>query len=536
MRRELIIPVPIYLFALIFLLSVCSCNSGNHTQFTGISYYLSPDGDDGNPGTLLKPLKSLDKLTSLRLKPGDNVFLHGGMVFNGTLILDSLDKGRSDSKVSVSSYGSGRAVINGGNAEGLIVTNCEEFVFSNVNIEGSGRKDGNKTDGILITGSRSFVLDSIEVSGFLHSGVHVHIGSDIEIKHVYAHDNGFAGINLTGTTIYSTTDFDNQNICIAYCKADNNPGDPTVTDNHSGNGILVSSGKNCIIEYCEASNNGWDMPWTGNGPVGIWVWDCTEVLIQHCISHDNKTNPVAKDGGGFDLDGGVSESVIQYCISYNNQGAGFGLFEFGAGKPWENNTVRYNISSNDGILNPGSVSVWKGEGPGVMRNCEIYNNTFINDTEGGVSLYILNNCPGFNFRNNIFIYRTDLLFKGQKLKTELFQGNCYWRTDSNRSILGFSNLKEWAVATGNEMLDKNFVGVNNDPLLSDRNKLSVTDPLTIDYRTVSGFSLQAESPLIDKGLYLKELFNSDIPQKDLAGTLLPVNSGYDIGAIEFIKR
>jgi hypothetical protein len=197
MIRKLNFPISfsICFITIIFSLYCCSGNSDSLKKSLGRSYYLSPGGDDGNPGTLAKPLKSLTNLNSIRLNPGDNVFLEGGKVFNGTLILDSLDKGNRDNKVLVSSYGSGRAVINAGNAEGLIVANCGEFVFCNVDIVGSGRKDGNKTDGILITRSQRFILDSIDVSGFLHSGVHVHIGSDIEIKHVYAHDNGFAGHN-----------------------------------------------------------------------------------------------------------------------------------------------------------------------------------------------------------------------------------------------------------------------------------------------------------------------------------------------------
>ena len=182
--------------------------------------------------------------------------------------------------------------------------------------------------------------------------------------------------------------YDNENIYIGHCIAENNPGDPAVKDNHSGNGILASSVKRGTIEYCEAFNNGWDMPWTGNGPVGIWIWDCRDIIIQYCIAHDNKTRPGAGDGGGFDLDGGVSNSVIQYCLSYNNQGAGYGLFEFGAAKPWENNIIRYNISQNDAIFNTGSVAIWRGEA-GVMRNCEIYNNTFYNNTSTGIYNFIL---------------------------------------------------------------------------------------------------------------------------------------------------
>jgi hypothetical protein len=46
------------------------------------------------------------------------------------------------------------------------------------------------------------------------------------------------------------------------------PGDPSILNNHSGNGIVVGNAEKVTIEYCEAANNGWDMPRQGNGPVG----------------------------------------------------------------------------------------------------------------------------------------------------------------------------------------------------------------------------------------------------------------------------
>jgi len=524
------------LLILLFITGILiGCTNGNNNT-SGGSYYLSPDGDDGNPGTLAKPWKTIEKINGLNIKPGDRILFEGGKVFSGTLRLDSMDKGIATKKVIIGSYGKSAAVIDGGEAEGIVVSDCEEFILKNLKVTGKGRKDGNQKDGIFISNSAKFRVDSIEVSGFQKAGLHVYICRDLEIKNVYAHDNGFAGINLTGTTIYNKTDFDNENIYIGYCVADNNPGDPTVLNNHSGNGILVASAKNCIIEYCEASNNGWDMPWTGNGPVGIWIWDCKKVTIQHCISHDNKTNPVAKDGGGFDLDGGVSESVIQYCISYNNQGPGYGLFEFGAGKPWENNIIRYNISSNDGILNPGSVAVWKGEGTGIMRNCEIYNNTFYNDTSSGVSLHLLNNCEGFTFRNNIFVYRKNFLTTGQEAKTEQFQGNCYWSLSGNKSFMGCRSIHEWSIATGNEIVDGHFTGIFADPLLLNPGNISLSDTKELNYRSVSGYSLRPGSPLIDKALDLKKNFNQMVGSEDLVGTVIPQMNGYDVGAIEFVKQ
>jgi hypothetical protein len=523
----------------ICLMLITSC-TGNHrgrinSTGSGKCYYVSPKGDDTNPGSIIKPWKTISKVSNTDLNPGDSVLLEGGAVFRGTLILDSADSGDANKKVVIGSYGKERATINAAASEGIIVRNCKNFVIRSLIIEGSGRKDGNITDGVFITQSDSFNIDSLELFGFQHSGLHIRICSDAIVKNIYAHDNGFAGIHLTGTTIYDTVNYDNRNIYLGYCTAENNPGDPTVLDNHSGNGILASSVKGGTIEYCEAFNNGWDMPWTGNGPVGIWLWDCSDVKIQYCISHDNKTRPGAKDGGGFDLDGGVSNSVIQYCLSYNNQGAGIGLFEFGAGKPWENNIIRYNISQNDGLMNGGSVFIWCYAKGGAMRNCEIYNNTFYNNTSTGFSLAIENNCPGFVFRNNIFVFRNDFLIPGQKIESELFQSNVYWSLAGNRKIAGYSTLEDWAAKTGNEKFDGKLVGKFADPDLLNPGSLLLTDPLKLNQENLSAYSLKPSSLMIDKGLDLKKLFNIDPGLHDLAGTPVPQGEGFDPGALEYIN-
>ena len=39
--------------------------------------------------------------------------------------------------------------------------------------------------------------------------------------------------------------FTNHRIYIGYCKAENNPGDPTELKNHSGNGIVVGFNDQC---------------------------------------------------------------------------------------------------------------------------------------------------------------------------------------------------------------------------------------------------------------------------------------------------
>ncbi|MGQ9620616.1 MAG: right-handed parallel beta-helix repeat-containing protein, partial [Bacteroidales bacterium] len=421
MHKIILKILPVFTFLILF--SECSERKSR-------SFYLSQDGNDSSSGTFKKPWKSVERINSEILQPGDKIFFRGGETFKGTLIIDSIDV-TGGNKLIISSYGIDRAVINGGASAGIHFINAHDFVVSNLLIEGDGRKSGNSSDGFIISYCDNFFIDSIEIYGFQHSGLKVSDCKNAVIQNVIAHDNGFAGIHVTSEIANHPTDYGNEHITISYCRAYNNPGDPTVVKNHSGNGILVSSVKGGTIEYCEAYNNGWDMLWTGNGPVGIWIWDCTDFLIQYCVSHHNKTNPFAKDGGGFDLDGGVSQSVIQYCISYCNQGAGYGLFEFGASKPWENNILRYNLSYNDGLLNDGSVAIWKDKNAELMRNCEIYNNTFYNDTLRGISFSAITNCNGIVFTNNIFVFRKNFLDTGQSIVDEKFITNCFYGLQEN---------------------------------------------------------------------------------------------------------
>jgi len=120
---------------------------------------------------------------------------------------------------------------------------------------------------------------------------------------------------------------------------------------HTGNGIVLSSVDSGMIEYCTAFNNGefCENP-TSGGPIGIWVWDSRGVTIQFCESYDNKTGNFA-DGGGFDLDGGCVNCIMQYNYSHGNHGAGYGIYQYSNAREFKNNIVRYNISKNDGLNN-----------------------------------------------------------------------------------------------------------------------------------------------------------------------------------------
>ncbi len=491
-------------------LFLTDCRNGNAT---GRSFYVSPSGNDDNDGTLLSPLRTIERVNRMILSHGDTILFEGGAIFNGTFRIDSIDSGDESGYVVIGSYGSGKAILDGGNKEGIIADNAEYFKILNLLVRGKGRKTGNSTDGIYISTSENFSLDNLEVFGFQHSGINILGSKNARITKILSHDNGFAGISAGGKHLNHPDLYDNYNLFISNCKAYNNPGDPTILNNHSGSGILAASVNGGTIEYCEAFNNGWDMPWTGNGPVGIWIWDCNNVTIQYCMSHDNKTNPVAADGGGFDLDGGVSNSLIQYCLSWSNQGPGFGLFEFGASKVWENNVIRYNISRNDGIRNGGSLSVWKGENGGTMRNCAIYNNTFYNDTARGISVWFTTAVKGFTFANNIFLYKGSFLGNKQVLSSDDFSGNCVFHLSGN----------------GSGVSPKPRFGTFIDPKMEDPRRKIVNDPKLLNESNLGGFTIN-ESALKGSGIDPGSPFGFANSYIGITGSSLKNENKIEIGA------
>lgn len=239
--------------SIICLISVaCLHYSCQKTKAAHYIYYVSQEGDDGNPGSEERPFKTLNKINAINLEPGDQVLFKGGEVFDGTLWLD-LD-GRQSQPIIISSYGGGQATINGGAKEAVIISG-KYFELRQINAKGLGRKTGNTTNGILLSKASDAKVEDIVTAGFQKSGLELLSGNRIQLTNIRANENGFCGILISGRLNDRS-----KNVIIKNCVATNNPGDPTVLDNHSGNGILVGMSDSVLIDHCAASGNGWDMP------------------------------------------------------------------------------------------------------------------------------------------------------------------------------------------------------------------------------------------------------------------------------------
>lgn len=362
----------------------------------GADYYVSPQGSDSNSGSQSQPWQSLAKVNQMTFQPGDRILLEGGKSFLGTLRLDGRSSGTHEKKIAISSYGENRAIIQAGKASAIIADSCDFLVISQLHCMGLGRKDGNSDSGVRVEHADEVEITQLEVEGFQHSGIALSDVQNGRVSQVYAHNNGYAGISCHGGV--------SKNLYIGHCLAENNPGDPTILDNHSGNGIVVGGKiQNALIEYCEARYNGWDMPRKGNGPVGIWAHDADHVIIQYCISHHNRST--GTDGGGFDFDGGVTNSILQYNYSHDNHGAGYLICQYSGAPVFRKNQVRYNISQDDGLTNhDAGIYIYVDAG---MEDSDIFNNTIFNSKGAavafGVERHYKGPLPRMTFRNNIFV-------------------------------------------------------------------------------------------------------------------------------------
>jgi hypothetical protein len=467
-------------------------------------------GSDSNDGTAGHPWQTIDRVNHTRFAPGDRITFTGGQTFKGTLRFVREESGTANRPITLRSTRSTSrqdpATLDGGADNGIELTDCSYITVRDLKIVGCGRKNGSDGAGIHLVRTSNVTVRAVDISGFRNGGVSTEGDANTQLIAVITHDNGSAGITVDGG--YDAIPRV-KNLLIRDCRADNNPGDPKNLTNHSGNGIVVGGVDGVLIEYCEASNNGWDMPRDGNGPVGIWGWNCDRLTIQHCISHDNKSP--GTDGGGFDFDGGVTNSILQYNLSYHNMGCGYLLCQFPGASRWRHNVMRYNISVDDGTKNFHSgIGLWIGGGD--FSDAEVYNNTIIN-REHAVST--LGEVPGFVYRNNIFLTGSHVLdaTQGGSYAKSRFAHNLYWST-GNAAIYrdektAYTTLAEWAAATGQETTDGMPTGLQADPELALPEDTALLPTLPARMRDMPAVRLLPGTPAIH------------------AGVEIPANGGYD---------
>jgi hypothetical protein len=528
-------------------------------------YHVSPTGDDAGSGKAAAPWRSIDRVNRGAYGPGDRILFQGGAEFAGNLVLTARAS-RSDpaDPISVGSSGRGRATIRAGRGTAVRVDDLGGVVIHDLVVLGDAR-GANEGFGVLVLHRRADAarlggirVEGVEARGFRWAGIYVgglptglpafsdqeagRLGfADVRIRRCVALENTYNGIYVDGAGKEGATGYANRDVAIIECTAADNSGDPRYTANHSGNGILLADTDGGLIERCIAHGNGAANAGRTGGPVGIWTYASNRVTIQSCESFGNRTGGRA-DGGGFDLDGGVTCSMIQYCYSHDNDGPGFLVWNYeGAPHRLADNVLRYNISAGDGRKHRyGGISVGTSEAP--VHDLLVHNNTVyatrIPDGDQSCVRIWERAGDGLRFVNNLFVTREGVPAvlceaRGEGVR---FAGNAYWAVEGRPEIRDgarFDGLGAWRAATGQERHRGGDVGLEADPRLVGLTADGAVGAVGLP-ADPGAFRLRASSPLIDAGLDLDGPPAGGHGGRDFRGTPLPQGPRPDIGANEYV--
>lgn len=515
-------------------------------------YFVSASGADAHAGTSpADAWRTITRVNNQTLRPGDRVFFEGGQTFSGNLYLDASEAGTAAAPIVIASYGADRATIYADTGTGILAYDTSGIVIRDLYVVGSGSttNTGNGVfffndlpGGVKLPFVRVDHVDAVQFgeAGILVGGNGDNSGfDDVRITNAIASDNRKQGI-----FVYSLSANTHRNVYIGFCRAFRNSGQAGLQFN-SGNGITLSGVDGGIIERSVAHDNGW-LSDASNGPIGIWTYESTNVVIQYNESYANKTGGT-KDGGGFSIDNNTSNSLLQYNYSHDNTGAGLQLAHKPDNLVHSGNVVRYNITQNDGRKNNyAAIQLW-----GRIRNAEIHNNTvYVKFTSAAAArgVYIKNSSieaqdvEHVHLRNNIII-TTSTTKLVEVTPTQLdgaidlrFENNAYFSATATPKYLWgsvtYTSLASWRTATGQETVNGTAAGFEGDPLLKAAGAAATLDDATAIDR-IEAYRLNPGSRAINAGLDLFTLAGVRMGTADYYGTATPQGAAYDIGAHEF---
>jgi hypothetical protein len=495
-------------------------------------------GRDSNLGTSPgAPWRTLARLQRGHYRGGDAILMHGRQRFAGTLRLGrgtvALTSARA--ALTIGSYGGAAATIAPRRGSGVVAINVAGVHVTGIEVAGQDRDCRRGARGIFFdarnlhgtTLDHGIRIDHVDVHGFCDG---IAIGSEddhsrfahVRIDAVRAHDNGDAGVITYDPAL---AQHDIRDVTVDHTAAYRN-------DNQGG--IVLFGVDGGVVDHSVASANGR----RSGGGVGIWAFDANRIVLQHNESYGNLTT--GKDGDGFDLDGGVSNSVMQYNYSHDNQGIGLLVCACVPYYEMHNDLVRFNISENDGssrVTQPSGVYIYGGE---RFTGLDLVSNTAYSAAGAGPLVMIDEAHVPFahvHVRNNVFVAGAGKpllrVFPAGSVDLAL-QGNDWWAEGGSFRVdwvrARFSTLAAWRAATGVETLAGRPVGLSADPMLCALGQGGTVFPRAP--RTLTTYRVRAGSPLLDAGLDLPRLFGTRVGPFDFASRRVTYGRGYDIGAYE----
>ncbi len=497
-------------------------------------YVEASTGNDAKSGTsVTQAWKTLGKVSSEwsrgRFLPGDTILFRG--VFSGRLSLGAASKGTAT--VPIVLRGNGATIVPGANEKAIDAVNVSGVEIRALDVTAPGRAV-HTTECVLFyysTGAtyRNVVLRGMKITGCGSHALWIGSYGGSTLTDVLV-DGLDLSASVNGLAVQGDRRGAIQRITITNTDSHDHPGRRGYTYG-SGNGIQIGQVIDGLIERSRAWNNGADNDHVTAGPVGIWTWESTRVTIRYNEAWGNRTARI--DGGGFDLDGGSQDCVLEYNYAHDNQGSGFLAYQYAGVGPWSNNVIRFNISERDGMgLNQGG-SIRLGSASGTsLTSGWIINNTVFTDNSGawrGSALYLHATASGgVRIANNIFVARNGAwLIRNLGSTGYTVAGNNYWTAGGAWEVLWagatYRSLSAFR-ATGKE---KNS-GTDVDPRLAAPGTGGTLSGRVVGQQPAA-YALQASSTMPGAGYDLRPV-NAPLPATDYFGAPLPLASFRAVGA------
>jgi hypothetical protein len=522
---------------------------------TATKYYIHPEiGNDNNSGiSIMHPIKTLAKVSSLKLYPGDEILLAAGYTFEGMLKLEK-KSGDSKNPILIGSYQwantheESRAIIDASNSDhGIYLLDCSFIKVKDLIIQ-AGDADGGSQEnlrcGVLVSSNSPGLYQGIMLFNLLVRNIFIEKKGFDRGKDEVRTANGVQRYGWGIRFLNRTKDAELMNLSVINCTIKNvahtgikftssgqHMYNIKVHNNRvietGGPGIQISGGKFAQFSnnYVSGSGSNDDSRKWGRGS-GLWTWGSADILIEK--NHFMDANGPG-DSAGCHIDFNCNDVVVQYNFSANNAG---GFCEI-LGNNY-NCAYRYNISVNDGHRIKGK------------------NNAFQEGKTFWLSGYVgkqQKRSGPFNsyFYNNTIYTNKDIVSKIAVSKVAdgvLIANNIFYVEGVSKAVMGDQYVPEkGGSAEVKNIFFKNnlYLDKNNWPKevwIQDENKI-IGNP---DFVTNGGLKIEDYIPknnllIQDKGIEIPFLKGDSIglkiglrPHFDILGN--PIKDNPDLGAIE----
>ena len=448
------------LLTVIIIVSACgmlsletfALSGSEYGDFGGTVYYVdNVTGNDENSGTSEgNSWKSLDKVNSVELEPGDQILFKSGGVWNGRILPQG--SGEEGKPIIIGKYGGDTLpIINGASAfydgsfEGstILLYNQEYFEIYDLSITNKPDQSMASCFGIWVVAEDFGVADHYVIERCYFSKITSNTRSNINniLKYNSIVDNYTRVDGINGTAIKFTclvgsvkipTKFNGirvlnneiANTALTAISVGSDWGDHQVsgwvvdqeemifsTDIRIANNVIYGTGAAVTLfdvdgskgEGCVVENN---VCWNNDNGHSFWVmWSASTIdLVYRGNEIFGMDQNSGADDGVFDADGQSVGTVFEYNYTHHNAGPIY----IPCNIEWDDADFadayvrscvwRYNISFNDnwrGLRKKGTVYADKG-----AENSYFYNNTIITDSYD-VLVFDLGD-KGLHLYNNIF--------------------------------------------------------------------------------------------------------------------------------------